>query len=302
MARLCRDGASLRVRTMAPGMSGGKLILCGTPIGNLEDVTLRSLRVLGEADIVACEDSRRTRKLLSHHGVRVKQLVVHNDANERRSGRNLVDKMVKGAGVVLVSDAGMPGLSDPGYRLVTAAVEAGIPVEVVPGPSAAISAVAISGLPPARFVFEGFLPRKSGERRRRLEELRGEQRTMVFYESPHRAAGSIADMAEIFGPRPAAIARELTKMYEEVLRGSLTDLAARLADVPTRGELVVVVGGALRRDVDVDPQTLAESARRLMDGGMDRRAALQEVAKRSGVPKRVVFDALVDQRDETDQT
>ncbi len=301
MARLRCDDPPLRLRAMAAGMSRGKLILCGTPIGNLEDVTLRSLRVLGEADIVACEDSRRTRKLLSHHGVQVKQLVTHNEANERRSGRELVDKMVKGAGVVLVTDAGMPGLSDPGYRLVTAAVEAGIPVEVVPGPSAAISAVAISGLPPARFVFEGFLPRKSGERRRRLEELRGEQRTMVFYESPHRATGSVADMAEIFGPRPAAIARELTKMYEEVLRGSLPDLAERLAEVPARGELVVVVGGALRRDVDVDPQTLAESARELMKRGMDRRDALQEVAKRNGVPKRAVFDALVEQREETDQ-
>lgn len=279
-------------------MSEGKLILCATPIGNLEDVTLRSLRVLREADVVACEDSRRTRKLLSHHGVQVKQLVVHNDANERRSGRDLVDRMVKGAAVVLVSDAGMPGLSDPGYRLVTAAVEAGIAVEVVPGPSAAISAVAISGLPPARFVFEGFLPRKGGERRRRLQELREEQRTMVFYESPHRATASVADMAEVFGPRPAAIARELTKMYEEVVRGTLPDLAARLAETPARGELVVVVGGALRRDLEVDPQTLAASARELMAGGMERRAAMQEVAKRNGVSKRAVFDALVDQREE----
>lgn len=274
------------------------MILCATPIGNLEDVTQRSLRVLAEADVVACEDSRRTRKLLSHHGVHVKHLVVHNDANERRSSRDLVEKMSKGATVVLVSDAGMPGLSDPGYRLVRAAVDRGIRVEVVPGPNAAISALALSGLPPARFVFEGFLPRKSGERRRRLEELSDEQRTLVFYESPHRLTDSLADMAEVLGGRPAVIARELTKMHEEVIRGSLADLAEHLARSPARGEIVVVVGGALRRDLVVDPNELAARAQELMAGGMDRRTAMQQVAKESGVSRRVVFDALVDQRDE----
>ena len=277
-------------------MSAGKLILCATPIGNLEDVTLRSLRVLAEATIVACEDSRRTRKLLSHHGVQVKQLVVHNDANERRSAPELVDKMTRGAKVVLVSDAGMPGLSDPGYRLVREAVEAGVVVEVVPGPSAAISAVALSGLPPARFVFEGFLPRKQGERRRRLEELRQEQRTLVLYESPHRAVDSLADMADIFGPRPAVVARELTKMYEEVLRGTLEELAGRAAETAPRGEIVIVVGGALPAQTSAEPAELAASALDLMEGGMERRAAMQEVARRTGVSKRAVFDALVDQR------
>ena len=281
-------------------MSRGKLVLCATPIGNLEDVTLRSLRVLGEADIVACEDSRRTRKLLSHHGIQVAKLVVHNDANERRSGRQLVDEMTRGAQVVLVSDAGMPGLSDPGFRLVSAAVEAGITVEVVPGPSAAISAIAISGLPPARFVFEGFLPRKAGERRRRLEELVDEQRTLVFYESPHRAVDSLADMADVFGPRPAAIARELTKMHEEVLRGTLVELAAAARERGLRGELVIVVSGALARHAAVDPEELATAAARLMDSGVERRAAMQEVAKASGVSKRAVFDALVQQRDGED--
>lgn len=297
MARGRGDGGSLCVRAMAARMTAGKLILCATPIGNLEDVTFRSLRVLKEATIVACEDSRRTRKLLSHHGVQVKQLVVHNDANERRSGQELVEKMTRGATVVLVSDAGMPGLSDPGYRLVRAAVDAGVVVEVVPGPTAAISAIAISGLPPARFVFEGFLPRKQGERRRRLEELADEQRTLVFYESPHRAVDSIADMADVFGPRPAVIARELTKMHEEVLRGTLEELAERASETAPRGELVIVVGGALRREASVEPRELAAAATKLMDGGMERRAAMQEVARASGVSKRAVFDALVEQRD-----
>lgn len=275
-------------------MSKGRLILCATPIGNLEDVTLRSLRVLGEADVVACEDTRRTRKLLTHHGVQIKKLVLYNEGNERRRSPELVSKMSAGHTVVLVSDAGMPGLSDPGYRLVRASVDAGVTVEAVPGPTAAISALAISGLPPARFVFEGFLPRKSGERRRRLEELKEEERTLVFYESPHRIEDTLVDMSEILGPRPSALARELTKMHEEVRRGTLTELAEGAKAVPPRGEIVVVVGGALRRDRPVVPQELAEAARALMDQGMERRAAMQQVARDAGVSKRDVFDALVE--------
>ena len=275
-------------------MGAGRLILCATPIGNLEDVTLRSLRVLGEADLVACEDTRRIRKLLTHHGVQTKRLVLYNETNERRRSSELVDKMRAGATVVLVTDAGMPGLSDPGYRLVRAAVDASVIVEVVPGPTAAISALAISGLPPARFVFEGFLPRKSGERRRRLEELRDEQRTLVFYESPHRIEDTLSDMSEVFGPRPAALARELTKMHEEVRRGTLTELLEGAKSVAPRGEIVMVVGGALRRDRRVDPGELADAARALMNDGVERRAAMQQVAREAGVSKRDVFDALVE--------
>ncbi len=270
------------------------MILCATPIGNLEDVTLRSLRVLGEADVVACEDTRRIRKLLTHHGVQAKKLSLYNETNERRRSPQLVEKMKAGETVVLVTDAGMPGLSDPGYRLVRAGVDAGLTVEVVPGPTAAVSALAISGLPPARFVFEGFLPRKSGERKRRLEELREEQRTLVFYESPHRIEDTLADMSEVFGPRPAAVARELTKMHEEVRRGTLNELLDGARSVAPRGEIVLVVGGALRRDRQVDPGELAGAARALMDEGLDRRAAMHQVARDAGVSKRAVFDALLE--------
>jgi len=280
-------------------MARGRLILCATPIGNLEDVTLRSLRVLGEANIVACEDTRRIRKLLTHHGVQTKKLVLYNETNERRRSPGLVAKMSAGDTIVLVTDAGMPGLSDPGYRLVRASVEAGVAVEVVPGPTAAISALAVSGLPPARFVFEGFLPRKSGERRRRLEELREEQRTLVFYESPHRIEDTLGDMTEVLGPRPAALARELTKLHEEVRRGTLTELLEGARSVHPRGEIVLVVGGALRRDRDVVPEELARAAQDLMDSGVERRAAMQEVAREAGVSKRDVFDALLEAKGET---
>ena len=275
-------------------MGKGRLILCATPIGNLEDVTLRSLRVLGEADIVACEDTRRIRKLLSHHGVQTKKLALYNEANERRRSSELVDTMRAGQTVVLVTDAGMPGLSDPGYRLVRAAVDAGLTVEVVPGPTAAISALAVSGLPPARFVFEGFLPRKGGERRRRLEQLRDEERTLVFYESPHRIEDALTDMSEILGPRPSALARELTKMHEEVRRGTLVELLEGVKAVPPRGEIVLVIGGAFRRARQVAPGELAGAARALMSEGVERRAAMQRVAREAGVSKRDVFDALVE--------
>ncbi|MDP9069373.1 MAG: 16S rRNA (cytidine(1402)-2'-O)-methyltransferase [Actinomycetota bacterium] len=272
----------------------GRLILCATPIGNLEDVTQRSLRLLAEADVVACEDTRRTRKLLSHHGVQTRRLVVYNEGNERRRAPALVQKMLAGDTVLLVSDAGMPGLSDPGYRLVRAAVDAGVVVAVAPGPTAAISALAISGLPPARFVFEGFLPRKAGDRRRRLEELRDEERTLVFYESPHRVLDCLDDLYELFGDRPAAVVRELTKVHEEVRRGSLEQLRDKAREVPPRGEIVLVVGGALRRDRIADPEELAAAARALMSEGLQRKAALQQVAREAGVPKRAVFDALVE--------
>jgi 16S rRNA (cytidine1402-2'-O)-methyltransferase len=189
----------------------------------------------------------------------------------------------------------MPGLSDPGYRLVRACIEAGLPVDVIPGPNAAISALAISGLPPGRFVFEGFLPRKTSERRRHIETLREEQRTLVFYESPHRVTDALADLAAGLGERPSALVRELTKMHQEVLRGTLPELAAAAEERPPRGEIVLVVGGAVRGAREpVDPSELARRARALMDEGVERREAMAQVARKSGVPKREVFDALVE--------
>ncbi len=272
-----------------------KLVLCGTPIGNLEDVTLRLIRTLQEADVIACEDTRRTRKLLSHHGIKPKSLCVYNDQNERRQAKELLSTIAHGRSVALVTDAGMPGLSDPGYRLVRACVEQGVPIEVVPGPTASVSALAISGLPPARFVFEGFLPRKSGERRRRLEELKDEPRTLVIYESPHRIEALLTDAADVLGSRSAALVRELTKMHEEVRRGPLPELLAGVRSEPPRGEIVLVVEGATNSGgEEVTEEELADRARALMQEGVARKEALSRVAKDAGVARRRVFDALLE--------
>lgn len=274
-----------------------KLILCGTPIGNLEDASARLIRILREADIVACEDTRRTRKLLSHFGIQVKDLVTYNDQNERRRVPELLEHLARGRTVALVSDAGMPGLSDPGYRLVKACVDAGHVIEVIPGPNAAISALTVSGLPPARFIFEGFLPRRSGERRRRLEELKSDTRTMIFYESPHRIAETLLDAAETLGDRPAAVVRELTKMYEEVKRGSLSELAEWAREAPPRGEIVLVIGGAIHGAKEAwAPDELARKAQELMAQGVDRKEAMSRTARDCGVPRRAVFDALLAER------
>lgn len=275
----------------------GKLILCGTPIGNLEDVSLRALRVLGEADLIACEDTRRTRKLLSHHGVAARALTVYNEGNEQRKATELVRKLERGITIVLVSDAGMPGLSDPGYRLVCAAIDAGVDVEVVPGPTAAVSALTVSGLPPGRFVFEGFLSKKQGERRRRIEELAEETRTLVLFESPHRIAETLGDLRAGLGDRPAVLARELTKLHEEVRRGRLSELVASVESDPPRGEIVIVVAGAIHDHRRVaSAGELARRAHELMDGGMARSEALGRVARDAGVRKREVFDALLQEK------
>lgn len=282
-------------------MVTAKLVLCGTPIGNLEDASERLIRTLREADIVACEDTRRTRKLLSHFAIQVKELVTYNDQNERRRVTELLQHMSRGRTVALVSDAGMPGLSDPGYRLVKACVDAGYKIEVVPGPNAAVSALAVSGLPPARFVFEGFLPRKAGERRRRLEELKSDPRTLLFYESPHRIADTLSDATDVLGERPAALVRELTKMYEEVRRGTLEELAASVTASPPKGEIVLVIGGAIHAaKPSTDPAELAARARELMDGGVDRKEAMSRVAHDCGVPRRAVFDALLEVKGNSD--
>jgi 16S rRNA (cytidine1402-2'-O)-methyltransferase len=278
-------------------MVSGKLILCATPIGNLEDITQRALRVLGSADVVACEDTRRTRKLLTHFSISVRDLVSYRESNERRSAPELVQRIKRGETVVLVSDAGMPGISDPGYRLVRACIDADLSIEVVPGPTASVAALVLSGLPPGRFVFEGFLPRKSGDRKKRAAELAPETRTLVVYESPHRLEASVADLAEVLGDRPAALVRELTKMHEEVRRGSLTDILESIRDSPPKGEIVLVIGGARRADAETSGEELARAARELMDSGVDRAEALSRVAREAGVPRRRVFDALVEERD-----
>jgi 16S rRNA (cytidine1402-2'-O)-methyltransferase len=273
----------------------GRLILCGTPIGNLGDMSERALQTLREADVVACEDTRRIRKLLTHFGVSPRELVVYNDLNENRQGERLLARIGAGADVVLVSDAGMPGLSDPGFRLVRSCVGEGFEVQVVPGPSAVIAALAVSGLPPGRFVFEGFLPRKKGDRRRRLEELATEERTIVFFESPHRLEASVRDLLEMLGDRSVALARELTKLHEEVRRGPLSEILDGLRSEPARGEVVIVLDGTRRARRDLPAEELAHQARELMASGVERKTALASVAKAAGVPRRRVFDALLEE-------
>jgi 16S rRNA (cytidine1402-2'-O)-methyltransferase len=276
----------------------GLLVLAGTPIGNAADAPPRLAAELGTADIVATEDTRRLRRLTGALGVTVTGRVVsYHEHNEAARTPQLVEEMVAGARVLLVTDAGMPSVSDPGYRLVRAAVEAGVQVTAVPGPSAVLTALAVSGMPVDRFCFEGFLPRKAGERAARLAALAADSRTMVFFEAPHRLAVALAAMANAFGPsRPAAVCRELTKTFEEVRRGSLQELVT-WAGEGVRGEVTVVVAGAPAPGTGPGgPPAAAELALAVAAreaAGQSRKDAIAAVAVAEGVPKREVFDAVV---------
>jgi 16S rRNA (cytidine1402-2'-O)-methyltransferase len=272
----------------------GRLVLAGTPIGDLGDASARLAQVLGEADVVAAEDTRRLRRLTTELGIVVRGRVVSFfEGNERERTPELVAALVEGQTVVVVTDAGMPSVSDPGYRLVAAAIEADIHVTAVPGPSAVLTALALSGLPVDRFTFEGFLPRKPGERTKRLQELAKEQRTMVFFEAPHRLAASLENMAEAFGAdRRTAVCRELTKTYEEVKRGTAAELAEWATD-GVRGEITVVVAGADPSARELGPAELAAEVAADEEAGTPRKEAISDVAKRFGVPKRTVYDAVL---------
>jgi len=272
----------------------GVLVLAGTPIGRVDDASPRLVAELGRADVVAAEDTRRLRRLTADLGVEVSGRVVsYFEGNEQQRTPGLLEALVAGERVLLVTDAGMPSVSDPGYRLVDAAVAAGVAVTAVPGPSAVLTALAVSGLPVDRFCFEGFLPRKVGERARRLAALAEEPRTMVFFESPHRTAVSLAALAEAFGPqRPAAVCRELTKTHEEVRRGALADLAA-WADDGVRGEVTLVVSGADPAPaVGQDGDSLRGRVADLEARGSTRKDAIAEVARMAQVPKRAVYQAV----------
>ena len=273
----------------------GVLVLAATPIGSYDDASPRLRAELTGADVVAAEDTRRLRRLTGALDLTLGGRVVsYYEANEVTRTGELLEALRNGSRVVLVTDAGMPSVSDPGYRLVAAAVEAGIVITVVPGPSAVLAALAVSGLPVDRFCFEGFLPRKAGERRRRLDELAGERRTMVFFEAPHRLAETLLAMVSALGAaRVAAVCRELTKTYEEVRRGSLVDLAAWAAD-GVRGEITVVVAGApAADDGDLSSADLVAAVRVREDAGLTRKDAIAAVAQEVGVPKRSVFEAVV---------
>jgi 16S rRNA (cytidine1402-2'-O)-methyltransferase len=265
----------------------GRLVVCPTPIGNLEDVTLRVLSALRDADVVACEDTRRTRVLLDRYGVKA-HLVSYHEHNEQARSAELVERMREGAVVALVSDAGMPLVSDPGYVLVRACVAAGLPVEVLPGPSAAITALVASGLPADEWVFHGFLPRKKGELRRVLDTSSG---TVVAFESPRRVPGTLALLAELDGSRELAVCRELTKAHEEIVRGSAAELAERYADAPPRGEVVLVLGPRSASPGEGEPDGL-DALRRLVDAGAHPRKAAKVVAELTGGSANALYRAL----------
>jgi len=272
----------------------GTLVLAATPIGRVEDAPPRLARELAEADVVAAEDTRRLKRLTSELGVTVGGRVVsYFEGNEFQRTPALLDELEAGRRVLLVTDAGMPSVSDPGYRLVVAAVAAGVPVTAVPGPSAVLTALAVSGLPVDRFCFEGFLPRKAGERSRRLAALAGEERTMVFFEAPHRTAAALEAMAAAWGDgRSAAVCRELTKTHEEVRRGSLAELTAWAAD-GVRGEVTIVVAGAAPGSgVPTDDESLRAAVAEREASGMSRKDAIVEVARTAGVPKRHVYQLV----------
>ncbi len=273
----------------------GVLVLAGTPIGDVADAPPRLLTELAAADVIAAEDTRRLRRLTQALGVTpAGRVVSYFEGNEVGRTPELVEALLGGARVLLVTDAGMPSVSDPGYRLVAAAVAADLKVTAVPGPSAVLTALALSGLPVDRFTFEGFLPRKTGDRARQLASIATEPRTMVFFEAPHRIAEALAAMAEAFGPeRPAAVCRELTKTYEEVKRGPLGDLAAWAAE-GVRGEITVVVAGAPpAAPKELGPAELARLVAVREEAGERRKEAIAAIAAELSLPKREVFDAVV---------
>lgn len=274
------------------------LLLAATPIGNLGDASPRLREALAAADVIAAEDTRRTAQLLTLLGVeRRGELLALHEHNERDRAAALVDRAA-GEDVLLVSDAGMPTVSDPGFRVVQLAAERGVEVSAIPGPSAVLTALAVSGLPTDRFAFEGFLPRKSGERARALAALAGERRTLVFFEAPSRVADALAALAQAFGgERPAAVCRELTKLHEEVRRGGLAELAEWAAE-GVRGEIVLVVGGA--PETAASPDAALGQVQRLVAGGARLKEATREVADATGLSARELYAAALAARDRPD--
>jgi 16S rRNA (cytidine1402-2'-O)-methyltransferase len=269
----------------------GVLYLVATPIGNLEDITYRAVRILGEADLIACEDTRQTRKLLDHYGIQ-KPTVSYHDHNEAERSEELAARMRGGASIALVTDAGMPLVSDPGYRLVRAAIESGVPVVPIPGASAAMTALAASGLPTDAFHFAGFLPHKPGQRLKALEAIADEPATVIFYEAPHRILEALEAIEQALGSRPIVVARELTKLHEEFLRGAAADIRAELAGRDSiKGEFTLLIGKALEPEPDDTP--VPDAVEALVRDGTPRMEAIKQVARRRGLSKREVYAQLV---------
>jgi 16S rRNA (cytidine1402-2'-O)-methyltransferase len=275
----------------------GCLYLVATPIGNLEDITLRAIRILKEADIIACEDTRRTQKLLHHYEIR-KEMVSYHEHNELTRSPELAIELEQGAKIALVSDAGTPGISDPGHRLVTLCLRHHISVVPIPGPSALVAALAASGLPTEEFLFVGFLPPRAGARRKALDALKAESRTLIFYEAPHRVVETLADASEILGPRPAVIAREVTKIHEEFLRGPLAELLESARKRAPRGEITLLIGPGDPQMQKVDSSMpLKQRVEQLeAEAGIDRKAALKQAARERGLGKREAYKQLLLER------
>jgi 16S rRNA (cytidine1402-2'-O)-methyltransferase len=272
----------------------GLLYVVATPIGNLEDITYRAVRILREADLIACEDTRQTRKLLDRYDIR-KPTISYHEHNEAERAVELASRMAAGDVIALVSDAGMPLVSDPGYRLVRAAIEMSVPVQALPGPSAALTALAASGLPTDSFRFGGFLPSKQGQRAKLLESLAGEQATLIFYEAPHRILDALDAIELALGPRPVVVARELTKIHEEYVRGTAAEVRAELAvRDAVRGEMTLLIGKSTAPAADDTP--LEEAVEKLINDGTPRMDAIKQVARQRGLSKREVYDRLLKEK------
>lgn len=279
--------------------AAGCLHLVATPIGNLEDITLRALRILKEADLIACEDTRQTQKLLNHYEIR-KKMVSYHEHNEMTRAPELVIEMEQGAKVALVTDAGMPAISDPGHHLITLCLRHKIPVVPVPGATALVAALAASGMPTDEFLFLGFLPNRSTDRRKALKPLSGENRTLVFYEAPHRLREMLTDARQILGNRPAVVAREVTKLHEEFARGTLDELAAEFTRREPRGEITVLIGAPNVNTAAVPPPSLSlpQRVEEIMRAqGMDQKAALKQAAREMGIKKREAYQRMLREKD-----
>lgn len=274
----------------------GTLFLVATPIGNLDDITLRAIKVLGDVNLIACEDTRHTRKLLTHFGINTRTISYH-EHNERERAVELLGRLNNGESIAVVSDAGTPGISDPGFRLVQLAIENDVPVVPVPGAAAFVSALIASGIPTDEFFFAGFLPSRATARRAKLRELQSFPSTLVFYEAPHRLAASLRDASEILGQRHAVVARELTKVHEEIARGSLGELAARYESENVRGEIVLIIE---RASAETEPVSTSRSVSELVDSfeseGMDHRAALKKAARELGLSRDEAYRRLMSER------
>lgn len=270
-------------------MEKGTLYICPTPIGNLEDITLRTLRVLREVDLIAAEDTRRTIKLLNHYEIK-KPLTSYHEHNKKAKGEFLIEKLKEGKSIGLVTDAGMPGISDPGEDLIKLAIENAIELVVLPGPTASITALVNSGLPTGKFAFEGFLPSKRKERIKELESLKDETRTIIVYEAPHRLLSLLKDIKETLGDRRISISRELTKIHEETFRGCVSEGIKKFEAEKPKGEFVLIIEGAqLKEEDQFEDISLEEHIKLYMEEGLTKKDAIKKVAKIRGIPKNTVY-------------